>query len=57
MLLALRVVGNILFLVGGLFYCKYLVFPMGGFSDKMKIENCWKTVSGRAAERDFGIVS
>ena len=26
------------FLGGGLFYCKYLVFPMGGFSDKMKIE-------------------
>ncbi len=33
------------------------MFSMGEFSDKMKIENCWKTVSGRAAERDFWIVS
>ena len=33
------------------------MFSMGAFSDKMKIENCWKTVSGRAAERDFWIVS
>ena len=30
---------------------------MGEFSDKMKIENCWKTVIGRAAERDVLIVS
>lgn len=33
------------------------MFSMGEFSDKMKIENCWKTVSGRTAERDFWIVS
>ena len=33
------------------------VGQVGSFSDKMKIENCWKTVSGRAAERDFWIVS
>ena len=33
------------------------MFSMGEFSDKMKIENCWKTVLGRAAERDFWIVS
>ena len=33
------------------------MFSMGEFSDKMKIENCWKTVSGRAAERDVFIVS
>ena len=33
------------------------MFSMGEFSDKMKIENCLKTVSGRAAERDFWIVS
>ena len=33
------------------------MFSMGEFSDKMKIENCWKPVSGRAAERDFWIVS
>ena len=33
------------------------MFSMGEFSDKMKIENCWKTVSGRAAERDVLIVS
>jgi len=33
------------------------VFSMGEFSDKMKIENYWKTVIGRAAERDVLIVS
>ena len=33
------------------------MFSMGESSDKMKIENCWKTVIGRAAERDFWIVS
>lgn len=47
MLLALRVVGNILFLVGGLFFCKYLVFPMGGFSDKMG--------NGKYFERSLGM--
>ena len=33
------------------------MFSMGEFSDKMKIENCWNTVFGRAAERDVLIVS
>ena len=33
------------------------MFSMGEFSDKMKIENRWKTVIGRAAERDVLIVS
>ena len=33
------------------------MFSMGEFSDKMKIENGWKTVIGRAAERDVLIVS
>ena len=35
----------------------FSVFNGGSFSDKMKIENCWKTVIGRAAERDVLIVS
>ena len=33
------------------------MFSMGEFSDKMKIENCWKPVIGRAAERDVLRVS
>ena len=54
MLLALRVVGNILFLVGGLFYCKYLVFPMGGFSDKMKIEKLLERSVGELRREILG---